>query len=151
MCVCSVVSVMSNSLWLFVTDFSPPGSSVHGILQPRILEWVAIFCSRGSSQPGDRTWVSHVAGRYFTIWATREARNWLVFFSYFFDQSRILEALLLFSDESVTHFETLGRNAPFQGPHFPIFSRCRAMLSEVSLVQSDVTLGQLLKSQFPHL
>jgi len=48
-------------------DCSPPGSSVHGILQARILEWVAIPFSRGSSQPRDRTQVSHTAGRFFTI------------------------------------------------------------------------------------
>ena len=52
---------------------SPPGSSSHGILQARILEWVAIPFSRGSSQPRDRTPVSHTAGRFFTVWATREA------------------------------------------------------------------------------
>ena len=39
-------------------DYSPPGSSVHGILQARILEWVAIPFSRGSSRPRDGTWVS---------------------------------------------------------------------------------------------
>ena len=44
-----------------------------GILQARILEWVAISFSRGSSQPRDRTWVSHIAGRLFTLWATRES------------------------------------------------------------------------------
>ena len=54
-------------------DYSLPGFSVHGILQARILEWVAISFSRESSQPMDRTWVSWVAGRFFTIWATREA------------------------------------------------------------------------------
>ena len=43
-------------------DCSLAGSSVHGILQARILEWVAIFFSRGSSRPRDRTWVSHIAG-----------------------------------------------------------------------------------------
>ena len=53
---------------------SPPGSSVSGILQARILEWVAIPFSRGSSQPRDWTWVSCIAGRFFTIWATREAQ-----------------------------------------------------------------------------
>ena len=52
---------------------SPPGSSVHGILQARILEWVAISFSRGSSQPGDQTQVSRIAGRRFNLWATREA------------------------------------------------------------------------------
>ena len=57
-------------------DWSPPGSSVHGILQARILEWVVIPSSRGSSQPRDQTQVSHVAGRFFTDWATREAQEY---------------------------------------------------------------------------
>ena len=48
-------------------DYSPPGFSVHGIFQARILEWVAISFSRRSSQPKDRTQVSYVAGRFFTI------------------------------------------------------------------------------------
>ena len=52
---------------------SPPGSSVHWILQVRILQWVAISFSRGSSWPKHPTWVSHTSGRFFTIWATREA------------------------------------------------------------------------------
>ena len=46
-------------------DCSPPGSSIHGILQARILEWVAISFSRGSSQPRDRTQVSRIARRGF--------------------------------------------------------------------------------------
>ena len=46
-----------------------------GILQARILEWVAVPSSRGSSQPRDQTQVFHIAGRYFTDWATREARE----------------------------------------------------------------------------
>ena len=50
-------------------DCNPPGSSVHGILQARILEWVAIPFSRGSSQPRDWTQVSCIAGRFFTVWA----------------------------------------------------------------------------------
>ena len=45
----------------------PPGSSVHEILQARILEWVAISFSRASSQVKDGTWVSCIAGRFFTI------------------------------------------------------------------------------------
>ena len=48
-------------------DCSLPGSSVHGILQARILEWAAMASSRGSSQPRDQTWVSCTAGRFFTI------------------------------------------------------------------------------------
>ena len=55
-------------------DCSLPGSSVHGILQARILEWVDIpFHSRESSRPRDWTWVSCIACGFFTIWATREA------------------------------------------------------------------------------
>ena len=54
-------------------DCSMPGSSVHGVLQARTLEWVAIPFFRGSSQPRDQTLVSCIAGRFFTIWATREA------------------------------------------------------------------------------
>ena len=50
---------------------SPPGSSVHGILQARILEWIAIPFSRGSSWPRDQIQVSHIGGRFFTIWVTR--------------------------------------------------------------------------------
>ena len=50
-------------------DCSPPGSSVHGILQARILEWAAMLSSRGSSRPRDQTgvtWVSCIAGGFFT-------------------------------------------------------------------------------------
>jgi len=48
-------------------DYSPPGSSVHGILQARILEWVAMPFSRGSSQPRDQTQVSFITGGFFTV------------------------------------------------------------------------------------
>ena len=56
-------------------DCSPPGSSVRGILQARILEWVAISFSRGSSRPRDWAQVSCIAGRRFNLWATREAEH----------------------------------------------------------------------------
>ena len=49
------------------TDYSLPGSSVHGILQAKILEWVAKFLSRGSSQPRNQAHVSCLAGEFFTI------------------------------------------------------------------------------------
>ena len=48
-------------------DYSLPGSSVHGVFQARVLEWVAISFSRGSSRPRDRTRVSHIAGRRFSL------------------------------------------------------------------------------------
>ena len=54
-------------------DSSPSSSSAHGILQTRILEWGAIPFSRGSSRPKDQNWVSCIAGRSFTVRATREA------------------------------------------------------------------------------
>ena len=45
----------------------------HGILEAKILEWVAFSFSRVSSQPRDQTHISHIAGRFFASWATREA------------------------------------------------------------------------------
>ena len=55
-------------------DRSPPGSSVHGILQAGIVEWVVISFSRGSSQPRNWTWVSSITGRQIPYhWATQEA------------------------------------------------------------------------------
>ena len=56
---------------------NPMDYTVHGVLQARILEWGAIPFSRGSSQPTDQTQVSHIAGGFFTSWATREAQ-WLL-------------------------------------------------------------------------
>ena len=54
-------------------DCSLSGSTVHGIFQARVLEWIAISFSRVSSRPRNRTRVSCIAGRCFTVWATREA------------------------------------------------------------------------------
>ena len=57
-------------------DCKLPGFSIHRIFQARVLEWVAISFSRGSSQPKDRTWVSHIVGRRFTVWATRRVSSY---------------------------------------------------------------------------
>ena len=67
-CTINMTMLVTHHVQLFCDpmDCSPPGSSVHGILQERILEWVAISSSRGPSQPRDRTWVSCIAGRFFT-------------------------------------------------------------------------------------
>ena len=70
---CCLVAQSCPTLWDSV-DYSPTGSSVHGPSQARILEWVAMPSSRGSSQPRDRTQVSCIAGRFLTPEATREAR-----------------------------------------------------------------------------
>ena len=56
-------------------DCSLSGSSIHGIFQARVLEWIAISFSRESSQPRNRTRVSHIAGRCFTVWATIHRRT----------------------------------------------------------------------------
>ena len=62
-------SVISN--YLLPINCNPPGSSVHGVLQARRLEWIAIPFSRGSSQHRDWARVSCTAGRFFITWATK--------------------------------------------------------------------------------
>ena len=69
-------------------SLDPMDYTVHEILQARILEWVAFLFSRGSSQPRDRTEVSHIAGGLFPSWATGEARVcvyyiYILFFRFF--------------------------------------------------------------------
>ena len=69
-CVCASSVTKLGSTLHHPTDCSPPGSSVRGVLQARILKWVAISISRGSSQPRDQTHVSgfsFTAGRFFTM------------------------------------------------------------------------------------
>ena len=56
-------------------DCSQPSSSIHGVLQARILKWVTILFSRGFSWPRDRAQVSCIAGRFLTVWAAREIRK----------------------------------------------------------------------------
>ena len=98
-CVSKVMSLLFNMLSRLVTDFLPrsyesesevaqscltlcdsmdcslPDSSVHGIFQAIVLEWIAISFSRGSSRPRDRTWVSRIVDKHFTVWATREVQG----------------------------------------------------------------------------
>ena len=73
------------SLWMFLGSESrsvmstlcePMDYMVYGTLQARILEWAVFPFSRGSSQPRDRTQVSHITGGFFTSWATREAQEY---------------------------------------------------------------------------
>ena len=66
--------IAQSCLTLFdPVDWSPPGSSIHGILQARTQAWAAISFSRGSQGPRDRTRVSRIAGRRFNLWITGEA------------------------------------------------------------------------------
>ena len=83
LCVCVLVTQSCPTL-CDPTDCSPPGFSVHGILQARILEWIAIPFSRGTSQPRDWTQVSCLTGRFFTIWATGKSNVTLPFLFSFF-------------------------------------------------------------------
>ena len=76
-CVCSILK-SCPTLWDPV-DCSLPGPSAHGIFQARILEWVAISSSRGSSQPRDRTLVSCIGRWFLYCWAIRKAQGGLVF------------------------------------------------------------------------
>ena len=102
------VTVVSNSLWLH-GHYSP------GTLQARILEWVAIPFSRGPSWPRSRTGISHVAGRFFTSWTTREALSLrksiakcvmlsLIVFS--LSRGNLIESKV-FCPKILTHFENL--------------------------------------------
>ena len=72
----SEVTKLCPTLW-YPMDCSLLGSSVHGIVQARVLEWVTISFSRGSSWPRDQTWASHIASRHFTIWATLVSEKYL--------------------------------------------------------------------------
>jgi len=74
-------SVMSCPTLCNPMDCSLPGSSVHRILQARILEWFAVPFSRASSWPRDWTQVSCIAGRFYTVWAIWEAPVWLYLLS----------------------------------------------------------------------
>ena len=77
-CISYLKICLQNEKWvtqLSLTLWNPVDSTVHGILQDRILDWVAFPFSRGSSQPKDQTQVSHIAGRFFTSWATTKAQE----------------------------------------------------------------------------
>jgi len=75
---CAVLShsVVSDSLWPHAWNVARQAPLSMWILQARILEWVAMPSSRGSSQPRDRTQVSHTADGFFTIWAATEAQEY---------------------------------------------------------------------------
>ena len=84
-CLCSVtqlseVTVTQSCQLCDPMGCSLPGSFTHGILQARILEYVAVLFSRGSSQPRDPTQISLIAGRFFTNWATAISNVWFFFF-----------------------------------------------------------------------
>ena len=71
--------LVAQSCWTLCNPMvcNLPGSSVHGILQASILEWVAILFSKGSSWPRDWTWVFCIASSFFTVWPAREAQDFV--------------------------------------------------------------------------
>ena len=77
-------------------DCSLPGSSVHGIFQAMVLEWIAISFSRGSSRPRNRTRVSHIVDRRFTVWTKSLSIKTFGSFSVAFFGSEALFLLFLF-------------------------------------------------------
>ena len=70
------MQIYMKDTWSCLTLCNPIDCTVNGILQARILEWVAFLFSRGSSQPRAQTQVFHIAGRFFASLATREAQEY---------------------------------------------------------------------------
>ena len=121
-----VMSLLFNMLSRFLIAFLPRSSevkatqscptlcdpmayTVHGILQARILEWGSFpFYSR-SSQPRDQTWVSCIADRFFTSWATREALEWVVYTNWAIREAQVsfnsMAAITIHSDFGVQKSE----------------------------------------------
>ena len=101
-----------TGIWLFceVKDCNLPGFCLHWISQARILDWVAISFSRASSQPRDRTQVSCIVNRRFTIWATWEINTFLFYLGngFWFFYNRLLNRLAtcrsILQHESVKHY-----------------------------------------------
>ena len=140
---------MDGTLW---------GSFVHGILQERVLEWVAIPFSRGPSQPRDRTQVSHITGGFFTIWTTREATDVLkaspneimwwpsgpkVYWSPRIDNINPYDMALLLHHQPIREFDT-SRSLMLRLPFL-------SSVQFISVAQSRPTLCDLMDCSIPAL
>ena len=76
-CCCCCLVAQSCPTLCYTMDRSPPVAPLSmGILQARVLDWVAMPSSRRSSQPRDRIQISHIADGFFTVWATRAAQEY---------------------------------------------------------------------------
>ena len=125
-------------------DYSPPGSSVHGIFQARILEWVAIPFSRGSSWPRDRTRVSCNAGRLFTDWATREL-------AFKFSSVQYLSRVWLFATPWIAAHQA-SRPSPTPGVHSnscPLSRWCHPAISSSVIPFSSCPQSLPASESFP--
>ena len=95
----------SESHYSCPTLFDSMNYTVHGILQARILEWVAFSFSRGSSQARDPTQISDIAGRFFTVWVPRiRLAKCLSIFPFFFKTEFLDQINLIVSLLSVSYF-----------------------------------------------
>ena len=140
-------SVMSDSLW-------PHGYIVHGLLQARILEWVAFPFSRGSSQPRDRTQVSLIASGFFTCWASREAVN--LYFSIKVCQAEVQDWVIgrewLFLPNAVTKGCIQKKGPPWLADTHHLLSPSSPITpSECGLWTTAASLVGLLEMQAPRL
>ena len=109
-------------------DCSPLGSSVHGILQARILEWIAIPFSRVFAWPRDQTLVFCTAGRFFTGWVTREAPSGSLLVIYFIYSSELHHSCLwsLGQPSNILHLEFQGAStSPLKVLHKELLSDFR--------------------------
>ena len=84
---------------------SLPGSSVHGIFQAIVLEWIAISFSGGSSRPRDQTWVSLIVDRRFTFWATSKSPFWMLLYKS--HGTPVITPHLKLMADIATHHDTL--------------------------------------------
>ena len=118
-------------------DCSLPGSSIHGIFQTRILEWVAISFSRGSSWPRDQTQVFRTVGRRFTLWATREVLRLSLMGSKITadgDRSHEIKRLLLLGRKVMTNLDSFLKSRDITLP-------TKVRLVKVMVFPVDVRVG----------
>ena len=110
------ITQLCSTLFRVPMDYSPPSSSVHGILQARILEWVAISFSSRYSQPKDWTLVSCITGRFITLWATRECNDGQMV-SIYLDFSILLYDVYFWSLQIASSAEDYNLSEPVQNHH----------------------------------
>ena len=125
MCVCVCEGMLSRVQLCDPMDGSPPGSSVRGILQARILEWVAISSFRGSSRPRNQTRVSCIAGRFFATEPPGKPirSHTFLFCFYFILKYCCLQCCANFCCTAVTHLYTNIHSLLILFFHFMVYSR----------------------------
>ena len=113
----------------------PHGLSVHGLLQTRILEWVAVPFSRGSSQSRDQTQVSSITGDFCTNWTTRETQIWTTI--YIKERNN---KDLLYSTENYTQYSIITLKKEYEYACVYIYMNHFAMYQKHNTVNKKVTV-----------